>query len=79
MPIIGFSPNERTVRQLTLSWGTTPVQTSSTVDNLRMMDELVAQARDQGYVRSGELVAALAGAGGHRTAATDVLRLLRVP
>lgn len=79
MPIIGFSPNERTVRQLTLSWGTTPVQTGSTVDNLRMMDELVAQARDQGYVRSGELVAALAGAGGHRTAATDVLRLLRVP
>ncbi|MFM7069555.1 MAG: pyruvate kinase [Actinomycetes bacterium] len=79
MPIIGFSPNPRTVRQLTLSWGTTPVGTASTVDNLRMMDELVAEARDLGYVRSGDLVAALAGAGGHRTAATDVLRLLRVP
>jgi len=84
MPIIAFSPNERTVSQLTLSWGTVPVLAEAGVDSLALMDALVVQARDEGHVRSGDLVAALAGAGGlamssptsHRT---DVLRLMVVP
>jgi len=84
MPIIAFSPNERTVSQLTLSWGTVPVLAEAGVDSLALMDALVVQARDEGHVRSGDLVAALAGSGGlamnsptaHRT---DVLRLMVVP
>lgn len=80
MPILGFSPNERTVRQLTLSWGTTPLAAPPAADSLQMMDSLVVAARDQGYVRSGDLVAVLAGAGssGIRNS-TDLLRLVRVP
>jgi pyruvate kinase len=79
MPILAFSPNDRTVRQLTLSWGTTPLAAPSAADSLGMMESLVTSARDQGFVRSGDLVAVLAGAalGGHQ--ATDLLRLVRVP
>lgn len=79
MPILGFSPNDRTVRQLTLSWGTTPLAGPTNVDSLEMMQTLVVSARDQGYVRSGDLVAVLAGAGSGRSRATDLLRLVRVP
>jgi pyruvate kinase len=78
MPIIGFSPQERTARQLTLSWGTVPVHVHHHVDNLATMDELILAARDGGHVRTGDVVAVLAGAGGN-SRSTDVLRLARVP
>jgi pyruvate kinase len=78
MPIIGFSPQERTSRQLTLSWGTVPVHVHHHVDNLATMDELILAARDGGHVRTGDIVAVLAGAGGN-SRSTDVLRLARVP
>ncbi len=79
MPIIAFSPVERTVRQLTLSWGATPILAPHRVDSLSMMDDLVCIARDSGLVRSGDTVAVLAGAGGGtEVQATDVLRIMRV-
>ena len=76
MPIIGFSPQERTVRQLTLSWGTVPVLASGHVDNVETMDEMIVAAREGGHVRSGDVVAVLAGTGGR---STDMLRLAMVP
>jgi pyruvate kinase len=79
MPIIAFSPQQRTVQQLSLSWGTTALFAPHRVDDLSMMDELVCIARDQGLVRSGEVVAVLAGAGGKGVHATDVLRMMHVP
>lgn len=80
MPILGFSPNQRTERQLTMSWGTTPLAGPTADDSLDMMDGLVTAARDQGHVRSGEMVAVLAGANrGSRAKTTDLLRLVRVP
>jgi pyruvate kinase len=80
MPILGFSPNARTVRQLSLSWGATPLAAPPMADSLEMMQSLVTAARDQGHVRSGDLVAVLAGAGSTgRRHATDLLRLVRVP
>lgn len=79
MPIIAFSPVERTVRQLTLSWGATPILSPNRVDSLSMMDDLVCLARDSGLVRTGDTVAVLAGAGGGTELhATDVLRIMRV-
>lgn len=76
MPIIGFSPRSRTVRQLTLSWGTIPVQASGHVDSIETMDEMILAAREAGHVRSGDVVAVLAGTGGR---STDMLRLAEVP
>ncbi|HLU43277.1 MAG TPA: pyruvate kinase [Microthrixaceae bacterium] len=79
MPIIAFSPRDRTVRQLTISWGATPLLAPGRVEDVQAMEELVCIARDRGFVRTGEVVAVLAGAGGAGVHATDVLRLMRVP
>ena len=78
MPIIGFSPNERTQRQLSLSWGTIPLWAPNSVDSIALMDELVISARDAGYVKTGETVAVLAGVGS-RSRSTHMLRLAQVP
>jgi pyruvate kinase len=79
MPIVAFSPDPRTVRQLTLSWGAIPLQATASVHSLDLMDDLIVAARDEGHVQSGQLVAVLAGAGDESVPATDVLRLSRVP
>ena len=67
------------MRQLALSWGAIPINTASRVDSLSLMDDLVIAARDAGHVRSGDLVAVLAGAGSTASRSTDVLRLASVP
>jgi pyruvate kinase len=76
--LIGLSPNERTVGQLTLSWGVRPLK----VETYRSTDELVWCAVEAavraGLVHHGEIVAVLAGAPDRAQAATDVLRLVRV-
>jgi pyruvate kinase len=78
MPIIAFSPNERTQRQLSMSWGTIPLRAPHAVDSLALMDDLVIATRDAGYVKTGETVAVLAGVGS-RSRSTDMLRLAQVP
>jgi len=78
MPIVAFSPNDRTLRQLTMSWGTIAMKAPDHGDTLALMDDLVIAARDAGYVRTGQTVAVLAGIG-KRTRSTDLLRLARVP
>ncbi len=78
MPIIAFSPNERTLRQLSMSWGTITLRAPNHVDTLALMEDLVVQARNAGLVKPGETVAVLAGVGS-RSRSTDVLHLARVP
>jgi pyruvate kinase len=78
-PLIGLSPDPRTVRTMALSWGVTPM----VVDTYTSTDELVWFAVETavraGHVQAGQVVLVLAGApdrpGG---AATDVLRIVRV-
>ena len=76
--IIGLSHNERTLHQLTLSWGTTPVLVTDKGSNDEMVRQAVEMARDRDFVRSGEVVAVLAGAD-NRSRSANVLRLERVP
>ena len=76
--IIGLSHNERTVHQLSLSWGTTPVLVSDKGSNDEMVRQAVATALDRDFVRSGEVVGILAGAD-NRSRSANVLRLERVP
>jgi pyruvate kinase len=77
-PIIAYSPDERTVHQLSLSWGVEahliePLTTDA------MVDRALELARLRGDVRSGDLVAFLSGSENHQGLATDTLRLMRVP
>ena len=78
MPIIGLSELDRTVRQLSLSWGVDALLTPPAQDRNATVHDLAAFVRDRGAVRSGDLVAVSWGSeGGGRQ--TDSLRLVRVP
>ena len=76
--LLGFSQNERTVRQLTMSWGATPILIDQLETNELMVDRAILMAREHGEIRSGDMVAVLAGSS-DRSPSADVLRLLRVP
>jgi pyruvate kinase len=76
--ILGFSPLERTVRQLSMSWGAHAVK----IDKIESHDESVTNvlriARDEGFIRSGDVVAVLGGSSA-TVGATDTLRMVRCP
>ena len=77
-PIIAFSPDERTVHQLSLSWGVD----AHLIEQLpidEMVDRALELGRLRGDVRAGDLVAFLSGSESHEGLATDTLRLIRVP
>ena len=76
--ILGYSPDERTVRQLTMSWGAIPQVMEQRGSNEAMVRAAIRHAREAGHVRSGDTVVVLAGSD-DRSRATDVLRLVRVP
>jgi pyruvate kinase len=75
--ILGMSSNERTVRQLALSWGTEPLHLLEDGDIEKRVSAALRLARDQGNVVVGELVAVLAGTD-VRSRSTNVLRIERV-
>jgi len=75
--ILGFSTDERTVRQLTLSWGATPISLDPQTEPHLQVETAIDAARALGHIRSGDTVAVLAGAHG-TSRATDQLRLVRV-
>lgn len=76
--IIGLSSNERTVGQLTLSWGTEPIHLPEEGDLDDRVNAALEAARNRGSVNSGELVGVLAGTDA-RSRSTNALRIERVP
>ena len=60
-PIICGSPDEKTIRQMNLSWGVYPIH----IDEMTSTDELFAhvveKAEEHGYVKSGDLTVITAG------------------
>jgi pyruvate kinase len=76
--VLAFSPDERAVRQLTLSWGITPFWLSSDDSADEMVREAMRITKERTSIRSGDVVAVLHGSN-PRVRSTDVLRLARVP
>jgi pyruvate kinase len=76
-PILGMTANPRTERQLTLSWGVLPVLIDPEWSYEYRVSRAIAQARERGLLRVGDLVVVLAGIRAD-SRATDVLRCLRV-
>ena len=77
-PLLGMSTNERTVRQLTLSWGVTPLLLEPEWSYEFRVNKAIEVAKAEGEIRSGDLVAVLAGISADARS-TDVLRCMRVP
>lgn len=76
--ILGFSPDPRTVRQLTMSWGAVPLHIDRIDDLEATLKRALTIARAEGHVRSGDIVAVLGGSSA-TTGATDTLRMVRCP
>ena len=76
--IVGMSVNQRTVGQLTLSWGTEPVHLPEDGDLDDRVSAALTAARNGGVVAPGELVGVLAGTDAS-SRSTNALRIERVP
>jgi len=78
--ILGFSTNPRTVKQLTISWGTTPYLLddpgTSEEDQAQLALEHAVAA---GEVHPGDLVVVLGGSGIYRGRVTDTVRIVHIP
>ena len=77
-PLIGLSPNARTARQLTLTWGVLPVTVPEHASTDDMIWLSVERASQLGLVQKGDVVAVLAGNLADPEPVTDQLRLVRV-
>ncbi|MFV0525390.1 MAG: pyruvate kinase [Acidimicrobiales bacterium] len=78
VPILAFSPEERTIRQLTMSWGATPIKIDRIEDNVSTVHHALEQAKAEGHLRAGDIVAVLGGSSAN-IGATDTLRIVRCP
>ncbi|HEC08635.1 MAG TPA: pyruvate kinase [Acidimicrobiales bacterium] len=77
-PILGFSPDPRTINQLTLSWGATPIRTGDHATTAALVEDSLRLARDARGLRTGDPVVVISGHS-TRTRATDTLRVMRIP
>jgi pyruvate kinase len=76
--IIGFSSDDQTLRQLTLSWGATPLKLDVDPQSDEVIAHVVQTARENSLVRKGDLVAVLSGSREYPGQATDSLRLIPI-
>ncbi len=76
--ILGFSTDEQTLRQLTLSWGATPMLLDVSYQADNAVKRAVEAAREAGEIRRGDLVAVLSGSREYPGQATDTLRLIPI-
>ncbi len=76
--LVGASPVQETVRQLSLVWGTHPLHVEQYGTTDQMVWHVVEKSVQAGYVKHGDLVAVLAGAPDSESGTTDVLRVVRV-
>lgn len=60
-PIIATTTSERVQRQLSLSWGVTPLLLQLQDDSIKLFDEAVETARDNGFITYGDLVVITGG------------------
>jgi pyruvate kinase len=78
VPILAATPSERTLRQLTLSWGVEPVLAERRATTDEIVWFAVQEAVERGMAKRDDVVAVLAGDPHDPAPATDTLRLVRV-
>ncbi|KAI4453484.1 pyruvate kinase [Holotrichia oblita] len=59
--ILSCTPNEKTWRQLNLSWGVIPIMAEEKDSTDELFDHAVSRAEAEGYLESGDLVVITAG------------------
>ncbi|MEM9130770.1 MAG: pyruvate kinase [Actinomycetota bacterium] len=76
--ILAFTPEEQTIRQLSMSWGATAIPIDRIDDNVSTVHKALEVAKARGELRTGDIVAVLAGSSA-TIGATDTLRMVRCP
>ncbi len=77
-PILAFSPNEASVRQLAVSWGTRAALTEERATAIEVRDDALRIARDRLGMSPGDRVVVISGQS-TRALATDTLRVMPIP
>ncbi|MCU0310446.1 MAG: pyruvate kinase [Acidimicrobiales bacterium] len=77
--ILGFTTDERTLRQLSISWGTTPYLIEGGVITEELVPQAIERAVAEGEVAPGDVVVVLAGSGIYKGRVTDTVRIVRIP
>ena len=60
-PIIAATPNEKTARQLSLSWGVYTVVCQQATDTDELIENSIEASKNKGFIREGELVVVTTG------------------
>lgn len=76
--ILAFTPEEQTIRQLSISWGAVGIPIDRIDDNVSTVHRALEVAKARGELRTGDIVAVLAGSSA-TIGATDTLRMVRCP
>ncbi|HFC49524.1 MAG TPA: hypothetical protein ENJ59_02195, partial [Thermofilum sp.] len=74
-PLYVFSSNKRTVRQVRLFWGVTPIYTSIEKKDPNLFSRLIEEAKSQGLLSYGDIAVITVGV---REGATDLIRVERI-
>jgi pyruvate kinase len=78
-PLLGLSPDRRTLDALALSWGVEPVEMEESNSTDEMVWFAVEHAVKSGHIATGDAVVVIAGAPDRLSgAAADVMRIVRV-
>ena len=76
--MLGFSPDPRTVSQLTLSWGTAPYRIEAAGSEDELTEAAIAIAKEAGEIHTGDVVAVVGGSGFSKGRVTDTVRIIKV-
>jgi pyruvate kinase len=78
VPILAFSPDDRAVRQLNLSWGTAPMLSAERPSGAEAVTDALNLARGQHGLQTGDQVVVISGIS-TESRQTDTLQLMRIP
>ncbi len=74
-PIISGTPDEQSYRQLSLSWGVTPMLIEEKHSEEELFDHAVACAKERGLIKDGDLVCITAGVPLGISGTTNMMRV----
>lgn len=78
-PIIAVTTQERTMRQLALVWGVTPVHGLVATSTDELLETAVKGGLDSGLVKGGDLVVITAGIPLGRSGSTNLVKVTQIP
>jgi pyruvate kinase len=78
MPIIAVTPDERTYRQLSMSWGVETLLSEHSADTDEDIWRAVQEAVNAGFATPGDVVVVIAGSPYEQDAVADTLRIVRI-